>query len=55
MFNVAFVFVAQLPSMLYGPLPFVGATDVIVSGRSCVTSGPSYVCCGVQRSVLTSC
>ena len=47
MFNVAFVFVIQSSSSLHGLLPFVGLTNVILSGRSCVTSGPSCVCWGM--------
>ena len=47
MFNVAFVFVVQSSLSLYGLLPFVGLTIVILAGPSCVTSGPSCVCWGM--------
>ena len=53
MFNVAFFFVVQSSSGLYGLFSFVGLTNVILAGPSCVTSGPSCVCCGMFRSVLT--
>ena len=44
--SVALVFVVQSSSILYPLLPDVGFTNVVRSGVSFVTSGPSCVCRG---------